>query len=242
MYDHLFKQETMIDNSTVAKNIHEKGWSHAGRLKEDVAREFREYFDGCIWYNYHVKGHQVNPISDRRTAPSNCSSVAMQDVVLAPHWFEASLKMTDIVTEYFGTKNIVLYSYNIFYSNPAGPNYEGVQTWHRDHDSENFLALFVYLTDVLTIEDGAHAFEQKDGQRVDIFGPAGTMFFADTRQMHMGHKPRINARAMAWARWSLNPNPRTYEIDGLSPVDKNLLGDRYPKDAVIQNIIRKVVV
>ena len=83
--------------------------------------------------------------------------------------------------------------------------------------------------------------KQKDCQKIDIIGSAGTMFFADTRQKHMGHKPRNKARGMAWARWSLDPNPKTYKIDHLQPVSKHLISEKYPKDEKIQNIIRKVV-
>lgn len=233
--------QTEVDKATILNNLHEKGWSHAGCLQENLLNEYRDYLDKCSWYNYHVKGGQTNPISDRNTAPSNCSCVSMHDVILAPHWFEVSLYMTEIVKEYFNSKNIVLYSYNTFYSNPAGSDYMGVQNWHTDSDSENFLAMFMYLTDVMVIEDGPHAFEQRNGERVDIYGPAGTIFFADTRQMHMGHKPKTKARGMTWARWSTDSNPRTYSIDGLEPIDRKLIGKRFPKNTVTQNIIRKVV-
>lgn len=236
-----FKQDSIIDKSVIVKNIHDNGWSYAGCLKENIISEFKDYLDGCDWYNFHVKGSQISPIGDKLAAPSNCSSVSMDDVIYAPHWFEISLLMNEVVTDYFDTDDIVLYSYNAFYSIPNGGAYQGVQNWHVDHDSSNFLALFVYLTDVNTIEDGAHAFEEKSGKKIDIFGSAGTMFFVDTRQNHMGHKPKNKARGMAWARWSLDPNPKTYEIDHLQPVSKHLIGERYPKDEKIQNIIRKVV-
>jgi hypothetical protein len=236
-----FKQDSIIDKSVIVKNIHDNGWSYAGCLEENIIGEFRDYLDGCDWYNFHVKGAQMAPIDDKLNSPSNCSCVSMDDVIYAPHWFEISLLMNDVVISYFLTDDIVLYSYNAFYSNPSGGDYQGVQNWHVDHDSDNFLTLFVYLTDVNTIEDGAHAFEQKDGQKIDIIGPAGTMFFADTRQKHMGHKPKNQARGMAWARWSLDPNPKTYDIDKLEPVSRHLIGDRYPKDEKIQKIIKKVV-
>jgi hypothetical protein len=233
--------ESIVDQATIVNNLREKGWAHAGCLQPNLLIEYRDYLDRCSWYNYHVKGGQTNPISDRTQAPSNCSSVSMHDVILAPHWFEMSLQMSEIVKDYFNTKNMILYSYNAFYSNPEGPGYTGVQNWHTDFDSENFVALFMYLTDVMVIEDGPHAFEERNGTRVDIFGPAGTMFFADTRCMHMGHKPKNKPRGLTWARWSTDPNQRTYSIDGLSPIDRSLIGDRFPKDTVLQNIIRKVV-
>lgn len=234
-------ENSIIDKTTIVNNIREKGWSNAGCLKPEIINEFNNYLDNCNWYKNHVKAKEEHIIEDKNSSPNHCSSVSMHNVILAPHWFEISLKMTEVVIDYFETDDIVLYSYNAFYSNATGDNYQGVQTWHVDYDSDNFLALFVYLTDVNDIDDGAHAFEQKDGQKIDIFGPAGTMFFADTRQHHMGHKPKRHSRGMAWARWSKNPEPSTYNTDNLSPLPKDLIGKRYPKDETLKKIIRKVV-
>lgn len=229
---------SLFDKNEIVKNLNEKGWSHAARLSKELVTEFDDYLAKCTWYPVHVKSHTTATTGDRYG--SECSCTSMHDVILAPHWFEVSLKMTEVVAEYFGTKDIVLYSYNCFYSNQPGGVYTAVQSWHRDHDSDNFLAMFMYLTDVNNIEDGAHAFEERNGNRVDIFGPAGTIFFADTRQMHMGHKPKNKSRGMVWARWSLQPEPITYAIDCLSPINKDLIGDRYPTDETLRNIIRKV--
>lgn len=235
-------ENTVIDKTTILNNIREKGWSNVGCLKREIIDEFKNYLDNSNWYDGHVKANKTEVLENKHSSPNHCSSVSMHNVILAPHWFEITLKMTEeVVIEYFETKDIVLYSYNAFYSNLTGGDYVGVQTWHRDYDSENFLALFVYLTDVNTNEDGHHAFEQKDGHKIDIFGPAGTIFFADTRQQHMGHKPKKHPRGMAWARWSTDPDPKTYNIDCLSPLNRDIIGKRYPQDETMRNIIRKVV-
>lgn len=228
-----------FDKNEILKNLDEKGWSHVACLDRKFVEEFDNHLLGCTWYPVHVKSHTTATTGDRHD--SECSCVSMHDVMLAPHWFEISLKLTEIVTDYFKSKDIVLYSYNAFFSNLTGGKYSAVQSWHRDYDSDNFLAAFMYLTDVNVVDDGPHAFEQKNGERVNIFGPAGTIFFADTRQLHMGHKPKNKPRGMVWARWSLHPEPQTYAIDCLSPLNKESIGDRYPKDPVLQNIIRKVV-
>jgi hypothetical protein len=234
-------ENTIVDKTTIVNNIRKNGWSNVGCLKKEIIDEFKNYLDNSNWYDGHVKANKTETLEDKHSAPNHCSSVSMHNVILAPHWFEISLKMTETAIEYFETNNIVLYSYNAFYSNTTGENYHGVQTWHKDGDSENFLALFVYLNDVYEIEDGAHCFEQKDGHKIDIFGSAGTMFFADTRQSHMGHKPKKQPRGMAWARWSVDPEPCTYKIDCLSPLNRDLIGKRYPQDETMRNIIRKVV-
>jgi hypothetical protein len=57
----------------------------------------------------------------------------------------------------------------------------------------------------------------------------------------MGHKPKKQPRGMAWARWSVDPEPCTYKIDCLSPLNRDLIGKRYPQDETMRNIIRKVV-
>ncbi len=46
---------------------------------------------------------------------------------------------------------------------------------------------------------------------------------------------------MAWARWSTNPDPKTYNIDCLSPLNRDIIEKRYPQDETMRNIIRKVV-
>ena len=230
---------TQVFNSDdIVKNINEKGWSLAGQFDKDKLKEFTDYIYGCDWYPTHVKGHHTAPVENRDSFP--WASISMHDVILAPHWFEMSLQMTETVKKYFATDDIVLYSYNAFYTNPANSKNDCIQSWHVDYDSENFLALFMYLTDVNSLEDGAHLFEEKNGERIKILGPAGTMFFADTRRKHMGEKPINHARGLVWARWSINENPITYNVDCLSPINKKLIGKRYPKDKILQKIIRKV--
>jgi len=134
-----------------------------------------------------------------------------------------------------------LYSMNAFFTAPNPSVKPDIQDWHRDADSANFIVLFMYLTDVNNENDRPHLFEQRDGKRIMIAGKAGTMFFADTRQFHMGVKPNNGPRGMAWARWSADPNPASYGWDKLEPVDKARIGSRYPMDPMLQAAIRKVV-
>jgi hypothetical protein len=155
--------------------------------------------------------------------------------------------MIPIVREYLG-QNPLLYSVNAFTTYPiSGPMNPDIQTWHRDRDDVRFLALFVYLTDVLSAEDGAHLFKvgthdsDEDGPVCTVLGPAGTAFLGDTRGLHMGVRPTTRPRTIAWARWCVTDPPASYVWDKQEPCSRDILGFRYPSNEGVRSSIRLVV-
>lgn len=168
----------------------------------------------------------------------------MRDIVLSP-LFEIACGMTPIAAEYLEAKPH-LYSLNGFWVAPADAPMRDLQTWHRDKDDERFLCLFVYGTDVRDYRDGPHCYKRcsHTGEAKDVIsvcGPAGTMFFSDGRGLHMGAVPTRGERLLLWARWGISERPASYDWDALEAVDKRLLGERYPTDEKMQDIIKLVV-
>lgn len=182
----------------------------------------------------------------------------MEDIVAAPWFFEVALSMYDLVHNYFGEKPY-LYSMNCFWTQPAeGPEYYAdTHWWHRDGDDRKQFTMFLYGMDVLNTGDGAHMYQKgthlipdhalgRDYQKPDIekleviLGPAGSLFLSDTGGLHMGLRPK-KPRMLAWARWGVSNPPWIYSHDRLSPVSRDILGDRYPKTPELQEAVHLVV-
>ncbi len=206
------------------------------------AAEMLAYLQTRPQYHGHVKGASV-----ARHQPGNSNCWAPEDVLRAPHFAEFALSLTDQARAYLGLAPL-LYSVNAFTTYPiAGPMNPDIQAWHRDKDDVRFLALFVYLTDVLKPEDGAHLFKRgthrglSDGPSQTVLGPAGTAFFADTRGFHMGIRPSAKPRTIAWARWGVSDPPASYLWDKQSPCSREVLGTRYPSDVSLQASLHLVV-
>lgn len=222
------------------EHLREHGWAPAGNMPIEHVLEFNMHLSRHgKWYPSHVKaatnGEPVNPMQHAYA----CTD--MQTVIEAPHFLEEVLGRSVIARHYLNGP-VNLYSMNAFYTSHEGGIKNDIQSWHRDADAQNFVVLFMYLSDVIDVEDGPHVFRQTDGQDVMIFGKAGTMFFADTRHEHFGVKPKAGRRGLAWARWSTDENPASYGWDRLSPMDKNLLGERYyDLPSILKHEIRMVV-
>lgn len=222
-------------------------------------QELDKYLDRCTAYNAHIKNKgNTNDICYRAKTKPNwpCFSVSMQDIVIAPYFFEYALKGFTLAKEYFAEPPL-LYSMNCFWTQPAKSEYKDTHDWHRDGDDRKQLVMFMYGTDVDTIENGAHKYqlgshnlkdselgypfrEPPEDKVLTILAKAGTCFFVDTWGMHMGVRPD-KLRMLCWARWGVSDPPESYKWDQLAPVPKKLLGDRYPKDSELQESIRLVV-
>lgn len=87
---------------------------------------------------------------------------------------------------------------------------------------------------------GRPADQPPPGVVTTMTGPAGTTFFTDPCGLHMGVRP-VKPRMFAWARWGVSTLPASYVWDHMSPVDKSVLGDRYPTDPAMQEVVRLVV-
>lgn len=172
---------------------------------------------------------------------------AMADLLCAPHFWEWALSYTPIAQAYLYPHLARLYSLNVFESTPHDwPPHPGIEVFHRDADDVRFMALFVYLTDIHD-GDGAHVYQcgTHDGgpvtRTLEISGPSGTAFLADTRGFHRGTRPTTGPRRLAWARWGISAPPASYLRDCLEPLPRAAIGDRYPTDPTLQAQIRLVV-
>lgn len=189
-----------------------------------------------VFNSRHVVQGDVDGFSSwEAAAASNVVAWRLGDAVLCPHLLERALAMTDFAAEYLGVATPYLYSMNVFCTRPGQPVRPDIQDWHRDGDDVRFLPMFFYLTDV-----GPDARQELrfEGGGAAIEGPAGTTFFSDTMREHRGLKPRRAERIIAWARWGISDPPASYQWDRLQPIDKALLGERYPADQRLRESIK----
>ena len=230
-------------NDTALVDLLDTGIADVTGLSRLAAMDLLYDLEGRTKYAGHVKGSSV------AAYPSGSSSCwAMDDVLRAPHLFELALSLTDLVEAYLEQPPL-MYSVNAFTTYPMeGPLNPDIQEYHRDRDDVKFVALFVYLTDVLTESQGPHQYQEGtqegslgDGVSVTVLGPAGTAFLADTRGLHRGLRPSHVTRSMAWVRWGVSDPPASYVWDNVSPASKDVLGGRYPEDVKLQQSIRLVV-
>lgn len=171
----------------------------------------------------------------------------MESVLEAPGLLREALRWTDLVETYFETEP-VLYSVNQFVTIAGEATYRpGLNGWHRDRDDRHQLALFIYGSDVLTPEAGAHHYQEGSHRSLGpeeyphrtILGPQGTVWMSDPSGLHMGSLPDHGERMLLWCRWGVSDPPVIYRKDKLAPVDKKQVAD-YPNDPRLQRIIRLI--
>lgn len=219
-------------------------------LRRDGIVQVEPFAFTSIVQEWHIRygGHVYEAGSKRWDFYSGTCCWHPNDILAAPGLFEFFLSFTDIVEMYLGVLPR-MYSVNVFQSHPGKAITSNIQTWHRDYDDTKFVGLFVYLSDVLSVEDGPH--EYLKGTHLSkeppvmpltasILGPAGTAFLADTAGLHRGVPPTMKPRTMAWARWGVSERPESYAGAGTQPVPRSVLGSRYPTDPRLQETIRLV--
>jgi hypothetical protein len=178
------------------------------------------------------------PVDRSLTGASEYVCVHTDAAILAPHLLERGLATIDLAAEYLGRDPPVGYSMNAFWTRPGPTIRSDIQEFHRDADDARFLALFFYLTDVSTPEDGAHDLRGPDGTVHTVVGPAGTVFLADTSNEHMGRKPRRRERGIAWFRFGVSDRPPAGVWDKIEPIEAARLGERYPADPRLREAIK----
>lgn len=167
-----------------------------------------------------------------RLLAEGCDAICttMHAAIVAPYLLERALELTDVAAAYLDCDPPVAYSANVFWTRPAPATRPDIQDLHRDEDDKRFLALFCYLTDVLEDDDGPHELVGPDGVARRIYGPAGTMFLANTSHMHRGIKPMRGTRGMYWWRWGISAPPASYVWDKNQPISWEEIEARYPED------------
>lgn len=209
---------------------------------KDEIDEYVSYMKSRPLYTSHVKAKSDGIARSWDEARDiEVLSYDMADTLAAPHFFEFALQFTEFAHQLLG-RAPKMYSCNAFWTKPGmtalNPD---IQEWHRDRDDYEFLALFMYATDVTSDRHGPHLYAKgthrgKDtgnhpprGEPIErVFGTAGTLFFTDPAGLHMGIKPKVNDRLLAWARWGISEPTFSYRWDKLSPVPATqIFGLRY---------------
>jgi hypothetical protein len=185
--------------------------------------ELVEYLKSCQVSNHHVFQHGSNVrIARDVLGDRNWPVMAHrdEDVRIAPHYMDFVEGFRCLAEDYFEgrEKPSFLCSAHAFWMQPAGHDYPVTHDWHRDPPPRHQFTMFIFGTDVLKLEDGAHAYEcgshntpdhnesytgYKPTKMVEtICGPAGTAFVVDTHGLHMGYRPNHSPRLLIVARWA----------------------------------------
>ncbi len=244
-------------------------------LSAEQVMSFVGHLQNKLVVNAHVQAKAtllpapLSAVLKKGEWPMMCHT--MEDVVSAPYFFELAISMLDFAEQYFDGETPKLYSMNGFWTQPAsGEKYLDTHWWHRDGDDRKQLALFLFGTDVLNPQDGAHLYQKgthripdtalpdgKGGLRhyekppdeclVTLTGEAGTIFASDPGGLHMGLRPTPvegqphKPRLLVWARYGVSDMPISYQLDRMRPVPKAVLGARYPENPQVQQQIKLVV-
>lgn len=252
-----------VERRTAISELQQNGVALGAYSLNGKMADINEWFSEQLVYNAHVRAKATASAVQEEAVknqdwPMFC--VDMRDAVLAPHLFELMLDYYEFARALFDGEQPILYSMNAFWTQPArdGKLYADTHEWHRDLDDRKQFVIFIYGTDVdVPFNDGAHLYQigthlVEDaalGRHVrsppphivkTVTGKAGTVFLSNTRGLHMGRRPN-KLRMLAWGRWGVSRPPESYIWDKLQPVDKKLLGDRYPTSPEIQDSISFVV-
>lgn len=208
--------------------------------------EVNSYFAECdVYADAHVPQTARNRndvlMPRDQVQHSECICVHTDDSIQAPHVFELALRYTPLAEAYLGSK-AVMYSTNTFWTRPGrAPLRDDIQSYHVDADDTKFLAMFVYLTDVVSPDDGPHDLYGPDGVVHSVYGKAGTVFLADTSHRHRGRKPRLRERGLMWYRWGVSDYPPAGVWDKIQPIPRAWMIGRYPSDPELQERIKLLV-
>lgn len=241
-----------IDHQGVIDRLRTGGISLVEPLSSGEVADITDHLSRCAVYNAHVKAKATQQVIGPASGAAlrwPAFTTAMEDIVLAPHMFEAALETYSIALEYFQEPPL-LYSMNAFWTHPSDEVYLDTHGWHRDGDDRKQLVFFVFGTDVMNDAEGAHYYRLGSVHLPDqmahgcevlrVMGPAGTAFMSDTGGMHVGARPN-KLRLLLWARWGVTDAPASYHWDQLAPIAKERMGDRYPADPALQHAVRLVV-
>jgi hypothetical protein len=143
--------------------------------------EMLVFLDECDVWPAHVAGKaSQHPPKKLKAARMDgewpAFAPTMDDVVRAPHFLEYALRCYPIAKEYFGEPP-VLYSVNVFWTQPAATQYGETHTWHRDGDDRKQLGMFLFGTDVS--EDSAHLYQRGTHRLPNGEAPASASLSGD---------------------------------------------------------------
>lgn len=214
----------MVDQDLVTA-IRQDGIAFAPALDHGFLKAIRLRLSCCPTFPGHVKTYgSRNP-----SLPTRCYE--MHDVLRIPGFLDYALGFARVAQQYLAVDVPKLCSFNAFWTFPQTRPDPGLHEFHTDNEGHQ-LAIFIYGTDILSNEDGAHHIKGPSGLKTAI-GRAGTVFLTDPSYPHKGLMPQTNARLLLWARWDMHERPHFYDLDELSPLDKHQVPG-YPSDPWLQ--------
>ena len=222
------KRKSLPDRNSKNSDLIDNGWINSSkltRLTDKEVRDFRDIAFNLMWFNSQVP-MQSNGILTRPTASHSYYSLRPDQPELV-QFYKRILNVNglkDLVNSYLGFES-KLFSINTMLTLPSKHTH-AVTNAHRDLDSEHFLALFVYWSDV-TRDNGATFFipgshlndtSTKSTEGMHFEGSAGTSFLFDPYGFHSGNKLIKTPRLVTWFRFGKRPNNCHFN-------DKNYLHD-----------------
>lgn len=179
----------------------------------------------------------------------------LKDIIDCPHILELanSSALLRLAAHYIGCKP-TLSALGMRWSFPGSAADSILQAFHRDSDDWRFVKIFVYLTEV-DVDSGphvyvrgshliktslrAHSYSDESVERahgvdsiVNVTGPAGFGFAADTSGIHKGAVPLRYARCLLQFQYSLLP---TYAYRYRpEPYNGSLSLDKYINRLIVQ--------
>lgn len=234
-----------MDVQTIVGRIRQQGFCFLDPFSSREIGLINDYLLALpVYRDAHVAqtSRHLGRVSRDLAQDSAAVCVEMHDVIRAPLLLEYGMALGGVAATYLQVRRPVAYSMNAFWTRPgAGPTRPDIQEFHVDADDRVFLAMFVYLTDVESEEDGPQDLRGPDDRVRSIYGQAGTVFIADTSLPHRGRKPTSHERGLAWFRWGVSPVPPAYKWDCNTPLPAAEIGDRYPASADMREAIKLIV-
>ncbi len=210
-----------------------------------IVADLRGYFEQVPCHDPFRAHLDPFPFDAPASPETNMGYISLVDTLAAPHLMrllndQAVLEAAEL---YLGCKPL-LDNVGAWWSFGDRPAAKGTQRYHRDLDSLRGFKLFIYLTDV-DAESGPHVFMRGSHRsatldtgkamldaaiheafgswnEVQMIGPAGTWFLADTFGFHKGALPKSGRRLLIAAQYNVNPTPHMPRVPVATLADPEL--------------------
>ncbi len=226
-------------NSKVINEVNNNSFCFLGKLSKDEIETGKNYFlNQKKIYNSHVpyffkknkseKEDKINIDDFLKNKDSNYGSFDIKTSVECPILKNISqkYKFNEIAEEYLISNKVNVFSINTMLTKSSNSSHD-VFKLHRDIDSINSLAFFIYWTSTsqengsTSVLPGSHIynFDRKFGKIYSpnlslkhIEGEEGSIYALDTWSYHRGNEKLKNPRLATWIRYSSFPS-RIYYMD-----------------------------
>ena len=234
------KKYTILKNKSNSKIVNElniNSFCYLGKLDKselDVGRNF--FFNQKTIFNSHVpfffkKGERESKINTSEFLKDEKSSYGSFDIrtsVECPNLKQIckKYKFKEIAEEYLISKKADVFSINTMLTKSSNSKHD-VFNLHRDTDSINSVAFFIYWTTTnqnngsTSLIPGSHIynFDRKFGKIYEpnyclkhLEGDEGSIYALDAWSYHRGNNKLTNPRLATWIRYSSVPS-RIYYLD-----------------------------